>query len=97
MEEVGCSEEGQEEDPRPPHRHPHPKGEGPKGVGHHRRLPCEEGGATDEVGTSPASKVAQHIKEAMESPQDSVGAPLILCTLCWVIPRCGQNQDTSSW
>ena len=53
MKEVGCPGEGQEEDPRPPRRHPYPKGEGAEGVGHHRRLPHEEGGATDEARASP--------------------------------------------
>ena len=52
MEEVGCPREGQEEDPRPPRRHPHPEGEGPKGFGHHRSLPREEGGAADEARSS---------------------------------------------
>ena len=53
MEEVGCPREGQEEDPGPPYHHPYPKGEGPKGAGHHQGLPREEGGATDEVHASP--------------------------------------------
>ena len=53
MEEVGCPGEGQEENSGPPHRHPHPEGEGAKGVRNHRRLPCKEGGATDEVRASP--------------------------------------------
>ena len=52
MEEVVSPREGQEEDPRPPHHHPNLKGEGPEGVGHHRRLPYEEGGAVDEARAS---------------------------------------------
>ena len=51
MEEVGSLGEGQEEDLGPPHRPPNPKREGPEGVGHHWRLPHEEGGAADEVRT----------------------------------------------
>ena len=49
MEEVGCPREGQEEDLGPPHHHLHPKGEQPKGFGHHRGLPREEGGTVDEA------------------------------------------------
>ena len=49
MEEVGHPREGQEEDPRPHRCHPHPKGERPKEVGHHRGLPREEGGAIDDA------------------------------------------------
>lgn len=49
MEEVGCPEEGQEEDSRPHRHHPHLEGEGPKGVGHHQGLPHKEGGAIDDV------------------------------------------------
>ena len=49
MEEVGCSGEGQEEDPGPHCCHPHPQGERPKGVGHHWGLPRKEGGAVDDV------------------------------------------------
>ena len=52
MEEVECPGEGQEENLGPPHRHPHSEGEGPEGVGHHRGLPCEKGGAADEVRAS---------------------------------------------
>ena len=36
MEEVGRAGEGQQEDPRPHHRHQHPKGERPEMVGRHR-------------------------------------------------------------
>jgi len=61
MEEVGCPEEGQEEDLGPPHCHLNPKGEGTKGVGHHRHLPREEGGTTDEACASPISDGAQGI------------------------------------
>ena len=49
MEEVGHPGEGQEEDPRSYRYHPHPKGEWPKGVGHHQGLPCKEGGAVDDA------------------------------------------------
>ena len=52
MEEAGHPGEGQEEDLGPHHHHPYPKGEGPKGVGHHRGLPCEEGGTADEAHAS---------------------------------------------
>jgi hypothetical protein len=48
MEEVGCPEKGQE-DLGPPHRHLHPKGERPEGVGHYQGLPREEGGVVDEA------------------------------------------------
>ena len=53
MEEVGCPREGQEEDLGPSSRHPILEGEGAEGVRFHRRLPREEGGATDEARTSP--------------------------------------------
>ena len=53
MEEVGSPGEGQEEDLGPPHRPLNLEGEGPEGVGHHRRLPCEDGGATNETCASP--------------------------------------------
>ena len=49
MEEVGHPGEGQEEDPRPHHRHPNPEEEWPEGVGHHRGLPHKEGGAIDDA------------------------------------------------
>ena len=49
MEEVGRPREGQEEDLRPHRRHPHPKGEQPEGVRHHRGLPRKEGGAVDDT------------------------------------------------
>ena len=49
VEEMGRLEEGQEEDLRPHRRHPHPKGEWPKGVGHHWGLPREEGGAVEDM------------------------------------------------
>ena len=49
VEEVGHPGEGQEEDPRPYRRHPHPKGKQPERVRHHRGLPCEEGGTLDDV------------------------------------------------
>ena len=49
MEEVGHSGEGQEEDLGPHRCHPHPKGERPKGVGHHRSLPRKEGGIIDDA------------------------------------------------
>ena len=52
MEEVGNPEEGQEEDPRPHHCHPHPQGEWPEGVRHHRGLPRKEGGAIDDARAS---------------------------------------------
>ena len=48
MEEVARPGEGQEEDLRPHRHHPHPKGEQSKGVGHHRALPCKEGGTVDD-------------------------------------------------
>ena len=53
MKEVGCPGEEQEEDPRPSRRHLLPEGQGAEGVGNHQRLPCEEGGATDEACASP--------------------------------------------
>ena len=53
MEEVGCFEEGQEEDLGPHRCHPHPKGERPEGVGHHWGLPRKEGGTIDD-GHAPA-------------------------------------------
>ena len=49
MEEVGHPGEGQEEDLGSHRCHPHLEGERPKGVGHHWGLPCEEGGAVDDV------------------------------------------------
>ena len=49
MEEVGRPKEGQEEDPRPHHRHPNLEGEWLEGVEHHQGLPCKEGGAVDDV------------------------------------------------
>ena len=56
MEEVGRPREGQEEDSKPHHHHPHPKREWPKRVGRHRALPHEEGGAIDDV-RDPAIRV----------------------------------------
>ena len=49
IEEVGCSEEGQEQDLGPHRRHPHPKGEWPEEVGCHRSLPRKEGGTVDDT------------------------------------------------
>ena len=51
MEEVGHSEDGQEEDLGPHCRHPHPQGERLEGVGRHRGLPRKEGGAIDDAHT----------------------------------------------
>ena len=49
MEEVGCPGEGQEEDSGPHRRHLDLEGERPKGVRHHRGLPCKEGGVVDDA------------------------------------------------
>ena len=60
-EEVGCPREGQEEDPGPTHRHLNPEGERLEGVGHHWRLPHEEGGATNEARASPVHNGARGV------------------------------------
>ena len=47
-------------------------------------------------GALPNSKIAEHIKEAMELSRDDAGAPSISSTWCQDILRCGWNQATSS-
>ena len=61
MEVVGRLGEGQEEDPTLHHRHPHPEGEWPERVRHHRGLPREEGGAIDDARTPAICDGARNI------------------------------------
>ena len=50
---VGRPRQGEEATQQPSRRHPNSEAEGREGVRDHRRLPYEEGGATDGARTSP--------------------------------------------